>query len=293
MSKPNWSSVAPLLFNVIGWVVVVFLVVRLSGEDDGTEAAIEAQSAKLEAFSEKLDEQLAMRDQQLSDQAAAREQKMRTDIEDAKQQMRVQIEEASKQKTPVRSAQPAARLSDANLKKLESDLANLRAHPQLTVDVNNLVQGLRPSISIDVVRIDAKKNGVVDLTLQARNLGSYAVALEGPELVIATQPVATTGAAEGALSPSQDYTFKSTRIGTLLPNQPINVAYSVALNDSKLLDQPLYYKLTYKTNTDPTVVVTASRLLQGKLSEKEVQDLSVSQHNQVGDLSVGRQKLAR
>jgi hypothetical protein len=214
--------------------------------------------------------------------------------------MNSQLEEAGKRQARVPAGQPAGRVSEAQLRKLESatarvedELANLKHYPHVTVDLNDLVQGLRPNISFDVVRIDVKKAGVVDVTLQARNLGPYAAVVEGPDLVVATKPVPAGGPADGQLLPTQDYTFKSARLGTLLPNQPINVAYTLALNDAKLLDQPLYYKLTFKTNTDPTVVTTASRLLRGKLSEKEVKDLSVSQHNQLGDLSVGRQRLAQ
>lgn len=299
MYKQHWASpLVFLLLNVIGWGVFLFLFLQLS--DKGEKAAIEAQTAKLENFTQKLDQQLDLRDQQLRNQVAALEQQMRNQIEDAKQQMNSQIEEANKQQVRVSPTDSRRRVSDPQLKKLESatarvedELANLRHHPHVTVDLNALVQGLRPNISFDVVRIDTRKTGVVDVTLQARNLGPYAAVVEGPDLVIATKPVASAGPTDGQLLPAQDYTFKSARLGTLLPNQPTNVAYTVALSDAKLLEQPLYYKLTFKTNTDPTLVATASRLLRGKLSEKEVQDLSVSQHNHSGDLSVGRQKLAR
>ncbi|MGH8728848.1 MAG: hypothetical protein ACREV9_12000 [Burkholderiales bacterium] len=300
MNNKHWvSPLAFLLLNVIGWGVFLFFFVQLSAKDGGEKAAINAQTEKLESFTQKLDQQLESRDQQLREQVAALDQQMRTQIEEVRQQMNNQIE-ASKE-VKVAPADPRRGVPDTRqLKKLETatarvedELSNLRNHPHVTVDLNALVQGLRPNIFFDVVRIDARNTGVVDVTLQARNLGPYAAVVEGPDLVIATKPVPSAGTVEGQLSPAQDYTFKSARLGTLLPNQPMNIAYSVALNDAKQLDQPLYYKLTFKTNTDPTLVSTASRLLRGKLSEKEVQALSVSQQSHAGDLSVGRQKLAQ
>lgn len=300
MNDKYWASpLAFLLLNVIGWGVFLFFFVQLSAEDGGEKAAIDAQSAKLDSFTQKLDQQLESRDQQMREQVAALEQQMRTQIDEVKQQVDNQIE-ATKQ-VKVAPADPRRGVADTQqLKRLETatakvedELADLRNNPHVTVDLNALVQGLRPNISFDVVRIDSRNTGVIDVTLQARNLGPYAAIVEGPDLVIATKPVPSAGTVEGQLSPAQDYTFKSARLGTLLPNQPMNIAYSVALNNAKQLDQPLYYKLTFKTNTDPTLVTTASRLLRGKLSEKEVQALSVSQQSHAGDLSGGRQKLAQ
>jgi hypothetical protein len=299
MNRQLWiSSLVFLLLNIIGWAAFLFYAQRPLPQDDGDTAAIEAHTAKLDSFMQKLEQDLTSRDQELRDQLAALEQQTRTQIDEAKKEMETQLEETSKQKIRVIPTDPRARGTDPQLKKLETatarvedELTNLRNHPHVTVDLNALVQGLRPNIAFDVVRIDTRKLGVIDLTLQARNLGPYAAVVEGPELVIATRPVSLSGPVDGQLLPAQDYTFRSSRLGTLLPDQPINVAYTVTLNNAKLLDQPLYYKLTYKTNTDPTLVTTATRLLRGKLSEKEVQDLSISQHNQSGDLSVARQSV--
>lgn len=272
-----------LVVNVIGWLLFFFFYARIDvKEPDHQVSAVEARLALVETSIERLAAQFDTSTQKLAAQ-----------LEVLEKQGEIQLAEAAKKQKGAQPDQVSRLLSEAQLRKLESATARLedelgtaRTRTHVTVDLNSLVQGLRPNVSFGVLRTDVKKPGVVDLTFQVRNSGSHAAIVEVPELVIATKPVPPGGPVDGRLT-SQDYSVHG-RTGTFLPNEPSNHAYTVTLTDPKRLEQPLYYRMTFRTSTDPTVVATSSRLLHGKVAAKDIQELSVSQYTHLGELSVGR-----
>jgi hypothetical protein len=279
--RSRFGRYAPLVLNVIGWVAFLLLFARLSARDDEARAFLmEAEIAKLASAMQTVADRLGT---------------LETDVRNQLDQARTQP--ATQQQGRSQTDDLNRRLSEAQMKKLESatarledEIGNMRQRTQVTVDLNALVQGLRPNISFDVVRVDIKQPGIIDLTFQARNLGPYAAVVEFPELILATKPIPQTGTIEGQLTQAQDYSFKAVRMGTLLPSQPSNHAYTLALTDPRRIEQPLYYRITFRAATDPTVVATATRLLRGRLLEKEVQELSVLSFNRLGELTVGQQR---
>jgi len=271
---PWATQYGPLLLNVIGWVALYFVVSGLLAQHDGPNApawtaamnerdaqlkAMEAQLAKLESTTQKLADQMEI----LALQQRAQQDGL------------------------------GRRLSQAEIRKLESatarleeELANLRERTYVTVDLNTLVQRLRPNVSFGLLRVDPSKPGVADVTFQMHNLGPYAAIVDAPEVVLATKPVSLSGPIDGQLVPLEDYTVRGARAGALLPNEPRNQAYTIVLNNPRRLEQPLYYKVTFKTSTDPAVVNASSRLLQGKVPEKDIRELSVSQYGDVGEVNI-------
>jgi hypothetical protein len=283
-THPRGSQIGLLVINVIGWLLLFFLYTRIDmREPEATVPAVEARLVLIETAIEKLAAQFDSSTQKLTAQ-----------LDVLEKQGESQLAEATKKQGRTQPDPVNRLLSEAQLRKLESATARLedelgtaRARTHVTVDLNSLVQGLRPNVSFGVLRTDVKKPGVVDLTFQVRNSGSHAAIVEVPELVLATKPVPPSGPVDGRLVATQDYAVHG-RTGTFLPNEPSNHAYTVTLTDPKRLEQPLYYRMTFRTSTDPTVVATSSRLLQGKVAAKDIQELSVSQYTHLGELSVAR-----
>jgi hypothetical protein len=269
----RWATpLAFLLLNLVGWVIFYFAAagpaVRereapdpSAAERDALARSVEARLAAVEAQLQKVGDRI--------DVLATRSQAPRDDV--------------------------AQRLSQAELKRLESttarledELASLGRRTHVTVDLNGLVQRLRPNVSFGLLRIAPTKPGVFDLTFQTRNLGVYAATVELQEIALAATPFTGSGPAGDLLVPSQDYTVKALRAAeTLLPNEARNLAYTVVLNDPRRLERPLHYKATFRTSTDPTVVATSSGLLKGKLPEKDIRALSVSDHTDLGEVTAG------
>ena len=137
-----------------------------------------------------------------------------------------QLAEAVKKPGRTQPDQVNRLLSEVQLRKLENATARLedelgtaRARTHVTVDLNSLVQGLRPNVSFGVLRTDVKKPGVVDITFQVRNSGSHAAIVEVPELILATKPVAPSGPVDGRLIATQDYSVHG-RTGTFFRMSP-------------------------------------------------------------------------
>jgi hypothetical protein len=229
-----------------------------------------------------------------SAQLESSSQKLIAQLDVLEKQGESQLAEAVKREERAQPDRAHRLLAEAQLRKLENATARLedelgpgRTRTHVTVDLSSLVQGLRPNVSFGVLRTDIKQPGVVDMTFQVRNSGSHAAIVEVPDLVLATKPVPPSGPVDGRLVATQDYSVHG-RTGTFMPNEPSNHAYTVTLTDPKRLEQPLYYRMTFRTSTDPTVVATSSRLLQGKVAAKDIQELSVSQYTHLGELSVAR-----
>jgi hypothetical protein len=282
--QPRGSQLGFLVVNIIGWLLLFFFYARTDRIDveelESQGPALEARLALVETSIEKLAAQFETSTGKLLSQLDA-----------LQKQGESQLAEAPKKpsRTPADN-----RLADAQLRKLESATARLEdelgltnARTHVTVDLHSLVQGLRPLVSFGVLRTDIKRPGVIDMTFQVRNSGAHAAIVDVPELVLATKPIPPSGPADGRLIATQDYSVQG-RIGTFLPNEPSNHAYTVTLTDPKRLEQPIYYRMTFRTSTDPTVVATSSRLLQGKLAAKDVQELSVAQYTHIGELSAAR-----
>jgi hypothetical protein len=259
------------LLNLIGWVVFYFAVSHAfvrqgetpapasASERDALPRAVEARLATLETHVQKMTAQLDV----IANRAQARPD---DDL--------------------------GRRLSQAELRRLESttarledELGNLSRRAHVTVDLNTLIQGLRPNVSFGLLRIVPTKPGVLELTFQMRNLGAHAASVDVPEIVLAAKPFAESGPIDGQLVPGEDYTVKTYRVDALLPNESRNLAYSVVLNDPRRLERPLHYKVTFRASTDPAVVATSSGLLKGKLPEKDIRALSVSHYGHVGEVA--------
>jgi hypothetical protein len=283
-TPPRGSQLGLLAINVVGWLLFFFFYARIDAKEPESQVpAVEARLTLVEMAIEKLAAQFETSTQKLGAQLDVLEKQAET-----------QLAEAAKKQKATQPDQVSRLLSEAQLRKLENATARLedelgtaRARTHVTVDLNSLVQGLRPNVSFGVLRTDIKKPGVVDLTFQVRNSGTHAAIVEVPELVLATKPVPASGPVDGRLVAAQDYSVQG-RTGTFLPNEPSNHAYTVTLTDPKRLEQPLYYRMTFRTSTDPTVVAASSRLLQGKVAAKDIQELSVSHYTHLGELSVAR-----
>jgi hypothetical protein len=259
-----------LLLNLIGWVVFYFAVSHAFVRQGETPAPVSA--AESGAFARSLDARLAA-------------------LETHVQKMTGQLDVIAN-RAPARPDDVGQRLSQAELRRLESttarledELGNLSRRAHVTVDLNTLIQGLRPNVSFGLLRIVPTKPGVLELTFQMRNLGAHAASVDVPEIVLAAKPFAESGPVDGQLVPGEDYTVKTYRVDALLPNESRNLAYSVVLNDPRKLDKPLHYKVTFRTSTDPAVVATSSGLLKGKLPEKDIRALSVSHYGHVGEVA--------
>jgi hypothetical protein len=248
---------ALLLLNLIGWVAFYFLVSGAPGRQ-----AEAAPGPERDALARSVDARLATLEAQLQ-QIAAR-------LDAAATQARDDV---------------GRRASQAELKRLEGELDDLSRRPHVTVDLNTLLQGLRPNVSFGLLRIAPTKPGVLELTFQTRNLGSHGARVEQPEFLLASKPLAASGRGDGLLVPDQDYTVKAHQVEALLPNESRNLAYTIVLNDPRRLDGPLHYKVTFRTRTDPAVVATSAGLLNGKLPEKDIRALSVSEYDYVGEVA--------
>jgi len=275
--NPNharWVNPAGLLLlNLIGWVVFYFVIASTlvrQGEKPAPDAAerdlarsVDARLATLETHLQKLAAQL--------DGIASRAQARPDDVDR-------------------RLSQAELRRLESTTARLEDELGNLSRRAHVTVDLNTLIQGLRPNVSFGLLRIVPTKPGVLELTFQMRNLGAYAVTVDAPDIALAANPFAESGPGDGLLVPGQDYTVKADRVEALLPNESKNFAYTVVLNDPRRLARPLYYKAMFRTSTDPAVVATSSGLLKGKLPEKDIRALSVAQYAHVGEVTAGSQR---
>jgi hypothetical protein len=281
-SRARWAALYwPLVLNVIGWAAIYFLFAGLlqkqpekppnpelqAREAQGQQAqeararAMEAQLATLTASTQRISDQLDALDRQ--------------------------------RRAPGQTDDIGRRLSQAQLAKLESatarledELGSLRQRTHVTVDLNVLVQSLRPNVSFGVLRVDPRKPGEIDLTFQMRNLGPYMAMIEAPDIVVATKPIPQSGPIDGQLVLGKDYAFRAVRAGALLPSEPKNHAYTIVLNDPRKMEHPLYYRMNFKTTTDPTVVGASTRLLHGKLPEKEIQELSAAHYSHIGEVAV-------
>jgi hypothetical protein len=264
-----------LLLNLIGWVafyVVMSSTVVRSVEKPATAApdgdalarTVDARLAALESHMQKLGEQL--------DGLAGRIQQSRADD------------------VGRRLSQAELRRLESTTARLEEELDNLGRRTHVTVDLNALVQGLRPNVSFGLLRIAPAKPGVVELTFQMRNLGGHAVTVDAPEIALAARPFAESGPGDGLLAPGQQYTVRADPVETLLPNESRNLTYAVVLNDPRRLANPLYYRATFRTSTDPAVVATSTGLLKGKLAEKDIRGLSVAQYGHAGEITAGSQR---
>ena len=271
----RWATpLAFLLVNLVGWVIFYL-------------AAVGAFTRPGEAP----DPSAVQRDD-LARSVAARLATLETHVQKMTGQLDVIANRA-----PARPDDIGRRLSQAELKRLEittarleDELANLSRRTHVTVDLNALVQGLRPNVSFGLLRIAPTKPGVLDLTFQTRNLGAYAATVEVREIALAATPFTGSGPAGGVLVPEQDYTVRAPRAETLLPNEARNLAYTVVLNDPRRLERPLHYKATFRTSTDPAVVATSTGLLKGKLPEKDIRALSVSEYAEVGEVTAGSRR---
>ena len=271
----RWATpLAFLLVNLVGWVIFYL-------------AAVGAFTRPGEAP----DPSAVQRDD-LARSVAARLATLETHVQKMTGQLDVIANRA-----PARPDDIGRRLSQAELKRLEittarleDELANLSRRTHVTVDLNALVQGLRPNVSFGLLRIAPTKPGVLDLTFQTRNLGAYAATVEVREIALAATPFTGSGPADGVLVPDQDYTVKAPRAETLLPNEARNLAYTVVLNDPRRLERPLHYKATFRTSTDPAVVATSTGLLKGKLPETDIRALSVSEYAEVGEVTAGSRR---
>lgn len=284
-SRARWViQYGPLILTAIGWVAIYFLFAGLFAKPPADAAAAEAQQREAQA-----------RDAARDAQARAMELQL-AKFEVSMQRIADQLDALGRQpRAPVQADDIGRRLSQAQLAKLESatarledELGGLRQRTYVTVDLNTLVQSLRPNVSFGVLRVDPRKPGEIDLTFQMRNLGPYTTLIEAPDIVLATKPIPQSGAVDGQLLAGKDYTFRATRAGPLLPSEPKNHAYTIVLNDPRKVEQPLYYRMSFKTVTDPTVVGTSTRLLHGKLPDKDIQELSVAHYNHVGEVVVAR-----
>lgn len=271
----RWATpLAFLLLNLIGWVIFYFVA---AGGFTRQPEAPEPPSGQWDELARSVDVRLATLEAQLQKVAE------RIDVVATR--------------TEARSDDVARRLSQAELKRLEittarleDELANLSRRTHVTVDLNALVQGLRPNVSFGLLRIAPTKPGVLDLTFQTKNLGAYAATVEVREIALAATPFTGSGPAGGVLVPDQDYTVRAPRAETLLPNEARNLAYTVVLNDPRRLERPLHYKATFRTSTDPAVVATSTGLLKGKLPEKDIRALSVSEYADVGEVTAGSRR---
>ena len=263
-----------LLLNVIGWVVFYFVIsstVVRQREQTVTDAAeraalartVDARLATLETHLQKLGEQL--------NGLASRAQARPDDVDR-------------------RLSQAELRRLESTTARLEDELGNLSRRTHVTVDLNTLVQGLRPNVSFGLLRITPTKPGVIELTFQMRNLGAYSATVDAPEIALAAKPFTESGPGEGLLVPGQDYTVRADRVETLLPNESKNFTYTVVLSDPRRLERPLHYKAMFRTSTDPAVVATSTGLLKGKLPEKDIRALSVAQYGHVGEVTAGSQR---
>jgi hypothetical protein len=274
---PRWiSPSAFLLLNVIGWAVF-YVAVSSALVRPAETPAPDASAAERDAVARSVDARLATLETQLEKIAE------RLDVVASRAQ--------------ARGDDAARRLSQAELKRLESttarlddELGNLSRRAHVTVDLNALVQGLRPNVSFGLLRIVPTKPGVLELTFQMKNLGAYAATVEAPEIALAAKPFPESGRTEGLLVPGEDYSVKAYRVEPLLPNEARNLAYTVVLNDPRRLERPLHYKATFRTRTDPAVVATSTGLLKGKLPEKDIRALSVSEYAHVGEVTAGSQR---
>jgi hypothetical protein len=259
-----------LLLNLIGWVAFYFVVSHAfvrqgetpapasAAERDVLARAVEARLATLETHVQKMTAQLDV----IANRAQARP-------DDVGQRL----------------SQAELRRLESTTARLEDELGNLSRRTHVTVDLNTLIQGLRPNVSFGLLRIVPTKPGVLELTFQMRNLGAHAASVDAPEIVLAAKPFAESGPIDSQLVPGEDYTVKTYRVEALLPNESRNLAYSVMLNDPRRLDKPLHYKVTFRASTDPAVVATSSGLLKGKLPEKDIRALSVSHYGHVGEVA--------
>lgn len=260
-----------LLLNLIGWGAFYFVVSHAFVGQGETPAP--ASAAERDALPRAVEARLATLETQL-------------------QKMTAQLDVIANRARP--DDDVGRRLSQAELRRLESttarledELGNLGRRTHVTVDLNTLMQGLRPNVSFGLLRIVPTKPGVLELTFQMRNLGAHAASVDAPEIVLAAKPFAESGPIDSQLVPGEDYTVKAYRVDALLPNESRNLAYSVVLNDPRKLDKPLHYKVTFRTSTDPAVVATSSGLLKGKLPEKDIRALSVAHYGHVGEVAAG------
>jgi hypothetical protein len=274
----RWATpLAFLLLNLAGWVIFYFAA---AGPPVREREAPDPSAAQRDALARSVEARLATVEAQLQkvadriDILATRAQAPRDEL--------------------------AQRLSQAELKRLESttarledELASLSRRTHVTVDLNGLVQRLRPNVSFGLLRIAPTKPGVIDLTFQTRNLGAYAATVEVQEFALAATPFTASGSAGELLVPGQDYTVKPLRPETLLPNEARNLGYTVVLSDPRRLERPLHYRATFRTTTDPTVVATSTGLLKGKLPEKDIRALSIADYAEVGEVTAGTQRSAR
>ncbi|MGH8695549.1 MAG: hypothetical protein ACREVS_03665 [Burkholderiales bacterium] len=272
----RWISPAGfLLLNVIGWGVFYFVIsstvlrqpekaVPDAAVRDALARAVDGRLESLETHMRKLTEQV---------ESVARLAQARPPDEVGR-----------------RLSQAELRRLESTTARLEDELGNLSRRTHVTVDLNALIQGLRPNVSFGLLRITPTKPGVLELTFQMRNLGAYAVTVDAPVIALAPRPFAESGPNEGVLVPGQDYAVRADRVETLLPNESKNFAYAVTLNDPRRLANPLYYRATFRTSTDPAVVATSTGLLKGKLPEKDIRDLSVAQYGHVGEVTAGLQR---
>jgi hypothetical protein len=261
----RWARYAPLALNVIGWVAIYFLLAgvlpKQSGEPSAAENATAAQLRALEIQLAKLEGQT----QRLADRLDSVQRNPTDDVNRRLSQAQM------------------ARLESATA-RLEDELGNLRQRTHVNVDLNTLVQNLRPNVSFDLLRVDPTRPGMIDLTFQMRNLGPYPADVNAPEIILATKPIAPSGPIHGQLT-AQDYSVRALPVDALLPNEPRNHAYTIMLNNPRRIEQGLYYRMTFRLTTDAKVVATSSRLLQGKVPTKDIQELAIAHYSHVGEVA--------
>lgn len=263
-----------LLLNVIGWIVFYFVIsstVARQGERPASD------SAEREALARTVDARLATLETHL--------QKLDAQLEGIASRVQTRPDDVGR-----RLSQAELRRLESTTARLEDELGNLTRRTHVTVDLNALVQSLRPNVSFGLLRIAPTKPGVLELTFQMRNVGPYSTTVEAPDIALAAKPFTDSGTGEGLLVPGQDYIVRAERIETLLPSESRNFTYTVVLNDPRRLERPLYYKATFRTSTDPAVVATSTGLLKGKLPEKDIRALSVAQYGHVGEVTAGSQR---
>ena len=242
-----WSILITLI-NGIGWLVMYFLV--LSPQVDQYRAQTKLFNAQFEKIQSSPQKQI--------EQLEVKEKSGRVQLDDATRRfIELQIN----------------RLEGATA-RLESQLANLRAQTQVTVDLNSVRQGLRPNLLFGKANITFLQKNEVEVSFEVKNIGSNPAILEVPKIFLSMKPITEQTTSDALLVDGKDYSLQTFRPGMYQPGFSGNVSFVIKLLNQALRGSLIHSYYRFQASTDPSAVSTAAQILGKQISSDELKQLS-------------------
>lgn len=238
------SLVIISLINLIGWLVMYFIVLSLQADHNKAQTRLfDAQNMKLQRLVDRL--------------------------ERWERSGRVQLGDSNKGFIELQ----VSRLEAATA-QLEEQLANIGAQTQTTADLNLVRQGLRPNLLFGKFEFTFSQNDNVELEHEIRNIGSNAALVAAPAVSLSLRPIADEATSDALLVADKDYSVRVYRPGMFQSGYAAKISYSIKLLNQTLKGSVIHYKLQWQASTDPLAVSTAAKILGKQISSAELKRLS-------------------